>query len=59
MCFAVESEGSGECDVKGICRVVFLHFDKMFTRGNTEESMCIRAFDALSSPFIADVDLRS
>lgn len=36
------------------CRVVFLHFDKMFTRGNTEESMCIRAFDALSSPFIAD-----
>lgn len=52
----MESEGSGECDVRG---VVFLHFDKMFTRGNTEESMCIRAFDALSSPFIADVDLRS
>lgn len=58
MCFAVESEGSGECDVRG-CGVVFLHFDKMFTRGNTEESMCIRAFDAFSSPFIADVDLRS
>lgn len=54
----MESEGSGECDVRG-CGVVFLHFDKMFTRGNTEESMCIRAFDAFSSLFIADVDLRS
>lgn len=55
MCFVVESEGSGECDVK----VVFFYFDKMFIRGNIEESMCICVFDVFFLLFIVDVDFRS
>lgn len=58
MCFVVESEGSGECDVRG-CGVVFFYFDKMFIRGNIEESMCICVFDVFFLLLIVDVDFRS
>lgn len=32
--------------------------NKMFTRGNTKQSRCIRAFNSFCPQFIGDVDLR-